>query len=51
MDDNEFEKATQCLNEELANRTEIKSAWICLKCHEKLEGQFEICWNCGADRP
>jgi len=26
------------------------SGWRC-SCGEQLEGQFEICWNCGKSRP
>ena len=26
------------------------SAWQC-SCGEQLEGQFEVCWKCGASRP
>lgn len=29
------------------NRTNI---WHCLKCGEDVEDQFEVCWNCQADR-
>ena len=29
----------------------LASAWICLNCGEKCEGNFEICWNCQAERP
>jgi len=25
--------------------------WVCLKCHETIEGQFSQCWNCGAENP
>ncbi|KGJ93401.1 putative signal transducing protein [Thalassotalea sp. ND16A] len=24
--------------------------WVCEKCDEKIEGMFEICWQCGALR-
>lgn len=27
-----------------------KTKWICKKCHEKHEGQFLVCWNCGEAR-
>lgn len=23
--------------------------WICSSCGEKIEGQFNICWSCGAE--
>lgn len=25
--------------------------WHCARCTELVEGPFEQCWNCGADRP
>ena len=25
--------------------------WRCARCAENVEPQFEICWNCGAERP
>jgi len=25
--------------------------WTCPDCGEALEGQFEICWRCGTERP
>jgi hypothetical protein len=25
--------------------------WTCPTCGEALEGQFEICWRCGTERP
>ncbi len=24
--------------------------WVCSHCGEKIEGQFNICWNCGKER-
>jgi hypothetical protein len=23
--------------------------WVCRTCHERIEGPFDQCWNCGAD--
>jgi hypothetical protein len=28
-----------------------RSAWNCPGCHEDIEGQFDTCWNCEAQRP
>ncbi|MCU0968553.1 MAG: DUF2007 domain-containing protein [Rubrivivax sp.] len=25
--------------------------WACRRCHEIIDGPFEQCWNCGAERP
>ena len=24
--------------------------WKCVKCHEKVDNNFEVCWNCGTSR-
>jgi hypothetical protein len=29
-------------------RTPLGAAWTCAACGESNEGQFAICWNCGA---
>ena len=26
-------------------------AWTCPRCGESVEGPFDACWNCGADKP
>ena len=28
----------------------LKKFWICVNCNEKVEEQFEVCWNCQHDR-
>jgi len=28
-----------------------EDSWTCPSCGESMEGQFMICWNCGASRP
>ncbi len=25
--------------------------WVCRNCHERIEGPFEQCWQCGAAMP
>jgi hypothetical protein len=25
--------------------------WVCPQCGERIEGQFGLCWQCGAERP
>ena len=27
------------------------AGWKCPKCGETVEGQFDVCWNCGETRP
>lgn len=31
--------------------TDELPAWQCPRCHEWVEGGFEVCWNCRAARP
>jgi hypothetical protein len=25
--------------------------WVCPRCREAVEGGFDLCWSCGAERP
>jgi len=45
LDANDYDKAIAVIEEKIANPTE-KSSWVCSKCNEKNEGNFEICWKC-----
>lgn len=36
---------------EQAFEARLGEPWRCPHCGEHLEGQFEICWRCGAERP
>ena len=47
-DDNRLEAAREMLQ---ALRTLPHRLWSCPACGETVEGPFEQCWNCGADRP
>jgi hypothetical protein len=29
---------------------EPREPWVCPACGERIEGQFDQCWHCGADR-
>ena len=41
--------AERLLKELRNDRSATASAeWRCPKCHETNEGQFAVCWNCGA---
>jgi hypothetical protein len=48
MDDDRVTAARQLLKDlqNLPHRL-----WHCPRCRELVEGPFEQCWNCGADRP
>lgn len=53
-DDAQYERANALLvswlNGDLAR--ELRAlAWRCPACGEPLEGQFTMCWKCGATRP
>lgn len=50
MNDGEFTKANEIVQQELAMQTQPSAAWQCPHCGETLEGQFNICWKCGAQR-
>ena len=50
MDDDQYPKAKTIISEELARMSATKQAWICPSCKEALEGQFDLCWQCGAAR-
>ena len=53
-DDTQFEQADRLLiaflKGTLAGEPGAQD-WQCPGCNELLEGQFTVCWNCGARRP
>jgi hypothetical protein len=44
----QFERARTLL-EDLRQCRQLN--WVCPACHERIEGPFEQCWNCGAPMP
>lgn len=46
MNDDDYDVAMELVRDELAHQSQTKQPWICPKCKEKLEGQFDICWKC-----
>ena len=48
MDDDQHARARQLLRD-LQNLPQRR--WHCARCTELVEGPFDQCWNCGADRP
>jgi hydrogenase maturation factor HypF (carbamoyltransferase family) len=50
MDDEQHAKAKIIIANEQAARISPQDAWVCPKCSEELEGQFELCWQCGTQR-
>ncbi len=48
-DDRDYELAQKLISHVL-EPTQAGTDWIC-SCGENIEGQFEVCWSCGKDRP
>jgi hypothetical protein len=50
--DGDSEKALKLITQfNQKDGTEKTGFWICGNCKEKIEGQFDSCWNCGTNRP
>jgi uncharacterized protein YlaI len=47
-DDDQLERARQLLDE--LSHAPVRH-WVCPGCHERIDGPFEQCWNCGALMP
>ena len=43
----DFHRANQLLAE-LESPIELAQQWRCRNCRELIDGQFVVCWNCGA---
>src|ERR1700722_16963014 len=43
-------QAKNIIQEELSKSSEPQKNWQCSHCGECLEGQFNICWKCGASK-
>lgn len=50
VDETDFEQARVIMEEAMADKSSLPS-WRCEKCGEQVEGQFDICWQCGRPRP
>ena len=48
--DRDYNRALAIINAIINPPGTSRTAWRC-SCGERLEGQFEICWNCGKSRP
>ncbi len=49
LDEKDIEKAKEILKEMTPNEV-AGEPWLCSKCNESHEPQFEICWNCGNEK-
>lgn len=46
------ERATELLGQVSDNDDAVLAApWKCPACGERVEGSFDLCWSCGAERP
>lgn len=45
------EDAAKAVQEWFQSKTPDAPSWTCQSCGETHEGQFQSCWNCGAERP
>lgn len=52
LEDTDLERAEALLARFLLeqSRKVAESTWICPNCHERVEGGFDLCWNCGQSR-
>jgi len=50
-EDHLADRARRIVEEALGAGRESGEPWRCPACGEQLEGQFELCWHCGAPRP
>lgn len=46
VDDREVERARRLIDDQ--QRIVPAASWRCAECGETVEGQFAICWQCGA---
>ncbi len=37
--------------ETTAETPSVVTSWTCVECGEEVEGQFGVCWSCGAPAP
>lgn len=51
LDDADFDRAMKVISGALEPSAETYSTWKCPKCHEEVETQFDVCWQCGSFRP
>lgn len=51
--DADYESARQVVVETLAtlHRKSDAPPWVCASCREENAQSFEVCWNCGRERP
>ena len=50
VEDLHWQRANALLEGFLRPADDDAAGWICRVCGEKVEGVFEVCWNCGNHR-
>ena len=50
-DESRADEARKIIEEALGDDEESQPGWDCPGCGEAIEGQFAVCWNCGASHP
>jgi hypothetical protein len=50
VDDEAWPRARLLLDQWLTDAVESGPEWICPGCGERIEGQFQLCWNCNRER-
>ena len=52
LDDDDLPRARELLARFLqqASAVEESPPWVCQACGEQVEGEFDLCWNCGRAR-
>ncbi len=51
LEDRDLESARRLVAEMLEPVASASPPWRCPSCGEPLEAQFDVCWQCGAERP
>ena len=51
LEEAEAAAALRLIEGALGAASNVREAWNCAGCGERLEGQFAQCWNCGSERP
>lgn len=51
LDDQDYDRARQLLEEETELPSSSQDFWICPGCSERHGGSFGACWKCGQEKP
>jgi len=50
LNDKHYLEASNKVRQELTDVFFVKKDWRCHYCREKIERQFDVCWQCGGSR-